>query len=290
MTPPICRTVYSGRTRLLPELTVAGWDRFVRAGPLPEHVHDNAFEICFIVSGSVDWFAGDDLSEVRGGDLYLTRPGERHGGVDAVMNPCELYWFHIVIPTHKPLPGMTRVQTQRIRQRLVALRLRAFRASATSSDACHRLYAEHARADDLASEAARATLHTLLVQVLRDHDAALARERVISDPVRRVMRYILEHLSEPLRIADVSAKCGISVGRLHARFIAETGQTPGDWRLRQLITRAKSMLRSSNRAVTDIALDLGFSSSQYFATAFKRVTGVTPVSYRNAAGTDSSLR
>jgi len=278
------RTIHDRSTALLPEVTMAGWDRFQRAGELPGHVHADAFEICLIVAGSVDWWAGDDLHEVRGGDLYITRPGERHGGVDAVMNPCELYWFHVVISPAKPLPGLSERESNGIRERLMGLPIRSFRASDESKRACDRLHAEHARRDELGPMAARAALHELLAGVLRDHDAARLRRETRSDPVRIAIEFMREHLTEPLRIEAAADAAGISVGRLHARFLQETGQTPGNWRLRQLVTRAKTQLRTTDASITSVGLDLGFSSSQYFATAFKRVTGMTPHAYR-ASGT-----
>lgn len=274
------RLIYQGPTRLLPEITMAGYDHFQHAGVLPGHVHREAFEICLIVAGAVDWWAGDELCEVRGGDLFVTRPGERHGGVDAVMNPCELYWFHVAFSRRKPLPGMSASESNNLHRRLSGFSIRSFRASDATRRACVALHQEHARADDLARLTARAALHAMLAGVLRDHESALRRRREISAPVREAMRFMSDNLAEPFRIDAAATVAGISVGRLHARFLAETGLTPGDWRLRQSIARAKALLRNTDQSVTSIALDLGFSSSQYFATAFRRVTGLTPIAYR----------
>lgn len=259
---------------------MAGYDHFQRAGALAGHVHRDAFEICLIVSGAVDWWAGEELYEVRGGDLFVTRPGEQHGGVDAVMNPCELYWFHVAFSRRKPLPGVSASESNTLLKRLNGLATRSFRASDATRRACAGLHAEHARADDLSRLAARAALHALLAGVLRDHDSAMKRHREISEPVRAAMEFMSANLAEPFRIDAAADAAGISVGRLHARFLTETGLTPGDWRLRQSVSRAKTLLRNTDQSVTAIALDLGFSSSQYFATAFRRVTGMTPIAYR----------
>ena len=56
----------------------------------------------------------------------------------------------------------------------------------------------------------------------------------------------------------------------------EPGTTPRD-----KIEAAKRLLHQDSTSVTGIALDLGFVSSQYFATVFKRITGVTPSRYRH---------
>jgi AraC-like DNA-binding protein len=50
--------------------------------------------------------------------------------------------------------------------------------------------------------------------------------------------------------------------------------------MRRRIYRAKYLLREPDRPITAIALDLGFSSSQYFATVFKKLVGLTPGEYR----------
>ena len=91
---------------------------------------------------------------------------------------------------------------------------------------------------------------------------------------------MLKHLGEPYRVEDVAAAVDLNVGNLHAQFLREVGLTPGDWRTRQVMRRAKVLLGDREQSVTDVAMQLGFSSSQYFATAFRRVIGLTPRAYR----------
>jgi AraC-like DNA-binding protein len=47
------------------------------------------------------------------------------------------------------------------------------------------------------------------------------------------------------------------------------------------VARAAELLRTTRRSVTDIAFDVGFSSSQYFATVFRRYTTLSPAEYRH---------
>jgi AraC-like DNA-binding protein len=49
-----------------------------------------------------------------------------------------------------------------------------------------------------------------------------------------------------------------------------------DYITRRRIEESKKMLSQGEASVTDIAYALGFSSSQYFATVFKRITGQSP--------------
>lgn len=79
---------------------------------------------------------------------------------------------------------------------------------------------------------------------------------------------------------DAAEVAGLGVTQFHERFHREAGYTPGDWRLRRRVMRAKQLLRQANRSVLDVAMASGFSSSQYFATAFSRLTGLSPSQYR----------
>ncbi len=275
------RETYNGAKCLIPAIIAAGWDRYQRAGTLGPHVHDTAFEVCLIVSGAVDWWVANEVHQVRGGEIYITRPQEPHGGVDAVMHPCELFWFQIVLDRQHPLAGMTTRESNMLHQRLLTLTRRSFKASSQTMSNCRHLLNQHKRPDAMAPLSARITLQALIIGLLRDHDAEIGREQTLCDAVKNARKYMLENLHHPFRIADAAHAAGISVARLHARFASEIGQTPAAWRLRQLVGQAKTALITTDTSITDIAMQLGFSSSQYFATAFKRVTGMSPAAYRH---------
>jgi AraC-like DNA-binding protein len=52
--------------------------------------------------------------------------------------------------------------------------------------------------------------------------------------------------------------------------------------LQTKIEAAQKRLRAGGDSITQIAMDLGFVSSQYFATVFKRIAGQTPRDYRTS--------
>jgi AraC family transcriptional regulator, L-rhamnose operon regulatory protein RhaS len=260
---------------LLRELEMLGYDHFTRAGELGEHTHARSIEICYIVSGTLDWWIGEKLYVVRGGDVFLTLPGERHGGLDAIMDVCELYWLQLRLKPRKNSPR----EWQRWMKRLSKLPERTFAGSDHVREEFARLVSEHARNDDDSVAGARAAMTSLVIEVLRCGERA-SDQRRISPAIARAMAWMHERLTEPLRITAMANIAGMHVGRFHERFRREVGQSPADWRTHAKMGRARQMLRQGEASVTHIALSLGYSSSQYFATAFRAATGVSPSAYR----------
>lgn len=282
------RLQYRGQECLIPELNMVGWDRFRVAAPgaLDEHSHPDAYEFCYLVSGSVDWWVEDSVQEVRPGEVYLTRPGERHGGIDAVMHPCELYWVQVNHVT------ASKFAEGSLTQWIERLSLRSFPGSRSLRERFDTLMAEHRSQAPLRVVAARAALHSLLVTIVRDHDAfrtALDERSAATSPeMRRAMHWLEKHAAEDFAIHELAAVAGLGASRFYERFLKEIGYTPAEYRSRIRVTQAKRLLRDGRRAITDIAFDLGFSSSQYFATVFKNHSGLTPREYQERAGSRSS--
>ncbi|HEX4141755.1 MAG TPA: AraC family transcriptional regulator, partial [Candidatus Methylacidiphilales bacterium] len=102
--------------------------------------------------------------------------------------------------------------------------------------------------------------------------------------LQRVLGYIDVHLGEPVQVRRLAEIARLSESRLKTRFKHEIGVPPAEYWLRQKIERAVTLLPT--RSITRIAYDLGFSSSQYFATVFKRYQLVSPS--RHHARTSSS--
>ena len=81
-------------------------------------------------------------------------------------------------------------------------------------------------------------------------------------------------------IDELAEEVHLSTSRFKARFREQMGMPPGEYMVRAKVERAHQLLEESALSITDIAYRLGFSSSQYFATVFKRFTNMRPKDVR----------
>ena len=106
------------------------------------------------------------------------------------------------------------------------------------------------------------------------------------ETLRIALLYIGEHYAE-VSERDVAEICGIStvgVSRLFSRVMKCTflGYLC-DVRLRE----AEKLLLTTDRSITEIAMQTGFSTSAYFISKFRQAKGVTPYRYRRAERPDA---
>ena len=95
-----------------------------------------------------------------------------------------------------------------------------------------------------------------------------------------VARERLRERDEHVPLAHVAREARLSTGELIRRFAALFGETPHQYRLRERLDRAKRLLARSERSVTDICMDVGFSSVGSFSAWFARRVGRAPTAYR----------
>ena len=98
-----------------------------------------------------------------------------------------------------------------------------------------------------------------------------------------VARERLRERDEQVPLARVAREARLSTGELIRRFAALFGETPHQYRLRERLDRAKRLLARSERSVTDVCMDVGFSSVGSFSAWFARRVGRAPSAYRQHA-------
>ena len=97
----------------------------------------------------------------------------------------------------------------------------------------------------------------------------------------QVLKYIHEHIDQPLAVKDVAEAFGYSESRFSHLFQERLKRTLHDY-IRQLrCQQAAQLLRETELTVPDIALSKGFESLLTFYRSFKRCYGVTPAAYRS---------
>src|SRR6185369_14191019 len=90
--------------------------------------------------------------------------------------------------------------------------------------------------------------------------------------------------AEHLDVAAVAAKAHISEAHFIRTFRAVFGETPHRYLQRRRVERSMFLLRETERSVTDICLDVGFSSLGTFSRMFREIVGETPSGYRAVHG------
>ncbi|APZ06567.1 AraC family transcriptional regulator [Kosakonia cowanii JCM 10956 = DSM 18146] len=97
---------------------------------------------------------------------------------------------------------------------------------------------------------------------------------------RNVLEYIEAHLGEPLLLCDLAAQVSLSEYHFARMFRQSMGVAPHQFVMQRRMARAKALLLSSNRSLTDIALACGFNSASHFSNRFKAAKGITPSQLR----------
>jgi AraC-like DNA-binding protein len=92
----------------------------------------------------------------------------------------------------------------------------------------------------------------------------------------RVECYIREHITRPVRVADLARHVNLSVSSFAHAYSALTDESPYQTVSRLKIEAAKRLLLQEGLNVKETALRLGYSSEFHMSRAFKRLEGVSP--------------
>ncbi len=98
--------------------------------------------------------------------------------------------------------------------------------------------------------------------------------------LRRVTEYIQQNLDKELRLAELAAVVCMSPYHFARLFKCSTGVPPYRFVVRQRIARAREFLATRELSIAQISQMVGFRTPSHFTTVFRRVTSITPRSYR----------
>ena len=111
--------------------------------------------------------------------------------------------------------------------------------------------------------------------------------REVEDLNRRLLRArdaMDRSFAEPLDVRAVAAVAHLSEAHFTRSFRAAFGETPHRYLQRRRVERSMFLLRETDRSVTDICFDVGFTSRGTFSRTFREILGETPSSYRMGNG------
>jgi AraC family transcriptional regulator len=107
-------------------------------------------------------------------------------------------------------------------------------------------------------------------------ESSVRTGRLAPRQLRRATEFIIEHLSETVRLRDLAAITGLSQSQFGRAFKASTRLSPHRWQLNARIEKAQDLLLSDTLPLSEIALVTGFTEQSHFNRTFKNVVGISP--------------
>lgn len=263
---------------------------------LEEH-RNEGIEIVYLETGRQVFTVDGTRYPLRGGDFTVTRPWQLHNLGAPHLGPGRLHWFIIDVGVRRPSqewrwpawiilgePALTEL-TRRLRHnehpvwRATEELHHAFRAIAAALD--HG--GGRTRLPRIAIQINRVLLGLLdaLQQQQRNEDPRLTGADRTVEMFLRDLEQNPASAAQPWTLATMAAACGMGMTTFskHCHRVVNTSAITHLGRCR-LDHAARILRRQPARPITEVALDVGFSSSQYFATCFLRRFRRTPRAYR----------
>jgi len=284
------RLTFGQRAFGLPGMfTLGRYQQAASLSGLRPHSHRDAIEICFLERGEQTYRVGGFAYRLHGNDQFFTLPGEVHDTANLPQERGILYWIILKLETRRNFLGLVEPLASRLKQELRRMPTRHFRAhpdiAPILGEMIDLLVKKGRERKKVPSPLHQLRLQSLLLQYLTlTVEASHGGARGSASPlIQLVLQYIEKHLDEPVHVPRLAEIAKLSESRFKARFKREMGVPPAEFWLRQKIERASILLKTRN--VTEVAHELGFSSSQYFATVFKRYTLANPSRFKQGADT-----
>lgn len=248
----------------------------------PEH------EILYVERGSLRLFLNNTPMELQSGDVAFISGGTIHS---AEPTDCLYHCITVNLPLMLRKSDACMPFADRIRSGAVRIRPYLGGTSVDFAAICRRILDSEARQDEGYPFAVKGEIFTFFGAILSAHlytdgaetggnDASIGR-------MKRAMTYMEEHYAATVRLSDLAALSDMTPNYFCHCFRVAVGLSPMEYLIRYRLTKAQYALSSTDRSITEIALDCGFGDSGYFIRAFRARFGVTPKRYRAQAETQS---
>lgn len=107
--------------------------------------------------------------------------------------------------------------------------------------------------------------------------------------VQQAQEYIEKNLEEKISIEELSSKLNVGRRNFDRRFIKATGNTPIEYSQRVKMEFAKKAFETNRKTINEVMYEVGYSDVKAFREVFRKITGMSPLEYKNKYYKESVL-
>jgi len=266
------RKVYTSNELNIPGLFLLAWNNSYRVrNPRMYHFHQERIEITFVVRGDIIYFIEGKEYHLSGGDVLVIPADLPHGTGTHPLGICEIYWIQLQLND----PSFLFLQKEWIAE-LQSLLIKFEAGVYRGVDFSQKYLANMFNLLTSNSVIDKYWGVSRLVHILHSLDKAhQIIKKILSADIKNAVDYILSNIYEDIRLESLADEAGLSLYYFKQKFSEQIGMSPRMFINSHKIEVAKELL-GAGKSVTETASDLGFSSTAYFSTVFRKFTRLSP--------------
>jgi transcriptional regulator GlxA family with amidase domain len=101
------------------------------------------------------------------------------------------------------------------------------------------------------------------------------------EPIKKAQEFIEQNATEKLSVEDLASKFAIGRRHFERRFKKATNNTPVEYIQRVKMEAAKKHLENTSMNINEVMYEVGYLDTKAFRTVFKKMTGLSPIEYKN---------
>jgi AraC-like DNA-binding protein len=242
----------------------------------------------YVIDGRFDWLIEDQHHILYPGDLAIILPGQTFGGEKNFLDIGTVSWLHLGLQqlersgnmalgmwsrfTDSECRSIGKILLLNSNPVLPKLKEVGILLQKIQNEFLNGEIGYYARINQLIEE--------LFILIARQLTRQNNSRRDFPQTFMKLEQTLREDLSHQWTVEEMAALVGLGTTTFSEKVKSSTGFSPLNYLINIRISEAIKLLKRADVHVTDIALDVGFYSSQHFATTFKKLTGYTPSEFR----------
>lgn len=247
-----------------------------------------------IAKGRTRWSVDSRSWLLREGDFFLVLPGQTFSGVESSESALlQVEWLEISVGSQAKVLREDalaeslrchREDAEEIVRKLLSLPRPIIRPADFLTRCLRFLLATEEGKTGLLRRTTATTLLAGICSTGAEQGTSTPEARSSTETdVALFLSELESRCEEDWTLDSMASGAGLKRSRFGTLCRKLTGESPAVYLNRLRIRRSRKLLRDTERSVTEIAFDCGFSSSQYFAKTFRRFQGHEPTHYRRLA-------
>ena len=242
----------------------------------------------FVIDGRFDWMVEDQHHILYPGDLAIILPGQRFGGEKDFLDIGTVSWLHIALQDFDQngkirfgrWSGLSDGDCRSIGKILLLNQGSILSRLKEAGPLFQTIQQEFLNQEIGYISRINQLVDELFILIARQFTRQQNSRRDFPQTFLKLEQALRENLSHQWTVEEMAALFGLGITAFSEKVKSHTGFSPVNYLINIRISEAIKLLKRPEVHVTDIALDVGFYSSQHFATTFKKLTGYTPSEFR----------